>query len=308
MIFQRAVLSLALALTFAAPSQLWVAGPQEPDPRCAESSLIAALRLLRPRLEVLAGVAPAGAEAPQVVLERGPGAYVLHLLRAGSPLTRVLGEGSDCEGVVQTAALIVDRALDQLPGVSESPALEPSAGELNRPWRWRLGAILGAGVGQGLLGPVPVLQVDLDLALGLVELGLLAEAALPSTSAVRGEPGQYSATGLTFELAAGLAPRVGPGLLSARVGLGVGLSLVSLAGLTGQQIFQVRGQETSEPFAGLRVSYLLALPFKTFIGVCAEERLAFGVAGFGIAGDSNSDVFTRRWVFDGLLVLGRTFL
>jgi hypothetical protein len=318
------VTGVLLPLALAAAQQVWVSvatGGLSDSPACSADTFTAALRAQRPSVAVHPWSLSGAADAPppgalRVQLAQRDGAVVLEVDGAGRSITRTLPATDDCERDLQTAALIVDGALDELGVSPEAPTVDlappvPFSKQLH------VSAAAGAGGEQGFFRFVPAFDVqgavryrfvevtlDVDLGLGSdTEFGL----ELPETGS-----GTLSATTLAGEVGVGLAPRLGPGRLFLDVVAGLQLTFVAETPLQPNSVFQRNPQTSEEPFGGVRLGYSLDLPWGFFLQARAEERAAhqasFGVVGAAFAANSGSPaVVAPVFTFQGLGLLGYHF-
>jgi hypothetical protein len=229
---------------------------------------------------------------------------------------RTLPATDDCERDLQTAALIVDGALDELGLSPQAPTVDLAPPV---PFRKQLhvAASLGAGTEQGAFGFVPAFDVEAAVRYRFVEATLDLDLGLPSSTGFSLQSpesggGSLSATTVAGEIGLGLAPRLGPGRLS--VDAVVGLQVAFVASGPGGEggVFQRTPQTSEEPFGGLRLGYSLDLPWGFFVEARAEERAArrasFGITGASFpASGGASTVSMPLFSFQGIGMLGFHF-
>jgi hypothetical protein len=317
------VLAAPLALILGALPEVWAETEGLHDSAgaaCGPEALASALKTQRPGLVVHTGHAQT--EAPRtpggsirVRLTEQGGKATLEVTGVGTSIVRTISEADDCERNIATAALIVDGALDELRISEAAPNVDSLAPPVSFRKQIQVSALVGAGTEQGVFGWVPALGVAVSGRFRLYELTLGTDLGLPSStgfSITPPEAGSGTVSTLTFgvDLAAGVAPRLGPGRLIGDGVVGLGFTFASVQA-TG--VFQRQAQTSTEPFGGLRLGYILDLAHGFFFEVRTEERASrrgsFQVIGasFPVAGGL-STVTTPIWTFRALGFAGYHFL
>jgi hypothetical protein len=301
--------STAAAVFFSAtpvsPS-LWLDLEVDSASPCHADGVAAAIRGLRPDLVVKIGQRTSASDLQVLFVERN-GSLSLSILGPGKPLNRDLPPASaSCADASQTAALIVDRYLDEFYATgAEAQAASTSAGEGPR-----LSLQLGPSLVQmptGLsLSISPGLILELDLRLGLAWFSLGGEANLPSNGIVaQGLDGSYHVQPAAAWIAAGIALPLGPGRLVLQASLGLDLLWVGIQ----SSLHQETPSNRADPYAGLVGAYLLDLPSHFSAGLRFEERFVPSPSVFAVEGVANStSVTARRFTADLALLAGYTFL
>jgi hypothetical protein len=292
------------------------------DGTCSAETFTAALRTQRPGVTVHAWSLQNPAEAPpqralRVHLAQRDGAVVLEVDGAGRSIVRTLPATEDCERDLQTAALIVDGALDELGVSPEAPTVD-LAPPIPFYKQLHVSASVGAGTEQGLSQFIPAFDIQGAVRYRFVEVTLDVDLGLASNTpftlmAPESGNGSLSATSVAAEVGAGLAPRLGPGRLSFDLVAGLQLTFATFVeGAAPNTVFQTAPQTSEEPFGALRLGYSLDLPWGFFLQARAEERAAHA-ATFGVVGGSfpvsagSSTVTAPVLTFQGLGLLGFHF-
>ncbi len=278
------MLALALGLTLGASApQISVELPAQPGP-CGFSELASALRRRLPgatlRPELL------GEDRRDVRVRYGErdGRWTL-TIRAGDapPLRRELpSPGVDCVALSETAALMLERYLDEVHwGGGEAARLAPLAPPPAVP---PTEAILSVGAwgGMGPLGLAPGGEGGLAVARGRWRFGAVGDL-LPSRSAVvAGAPGAtLAAQAGNLELAGGPAWPVGSG--DFRLELVPGAELL-WASSSGGRLFQHRPGLAASPFAGARAGFELPLGERFDLALRLTGRAFFARNGLSVEG------------------------
>jgi hypothetical protein len=266
---------------------------------CSADSFGRALRMVRPDVAIGLGPAP-DAEGVEVVVTAKKGEILLAVSGHGRSINRSFPDPNDCESASQTAALIIDRALEDLRSTETTPAIETLAPP---PSPFALLAAIGGGGTQGVFGAAAALNVALQLQwLDLALLTLSGDFVLPSGTTLPNDLGTLQASGEVLELGVGVSPHLGPGRLNATALFGITWTNVT------SDIPSVpsnRGGSGVEPYVGLAAGYALGLPDHFFLSVQIEEQLALGRTEFVIEGESVPPASTRTWTFQAWLAVGR---
>jgi hypothetical protein len=298
--------SLALVLT-ASPeaATLWLQVDVGPESPCRVEALASAILVQRPDASLAMGKRPRDTDLAALLVESS-GTLTLTVRGQGKPLSRALPPaGSTCQETLQTAALMIDRYLDELHASGEEARIE----ELRSASAPHLTLALGPSVVQAPFGLSVGLILEVDLRLGLLLLSLGGEANLSQsrtvTQTVQARTVQftYDAQPAASWLAAGIAPRLGPGRFVAQASFGLSLLFVTAQS---QALFQKRQGNAVDPYFGLRVAYAVDLPAQFSLALRYEERwvpspTSFSVEGFAAAFPA------RRFSGDLALMAGYTF-
>jgi hypothetical protein len=219
-------------------------------------------------------------------------------------VTRVLEARGDCEAVVRTAALIVDRALDEFTHRGEAPRIDRLA-----PLPFEVAVAVGASVEQGDLGLSGEPELELRFTRGSLVWGLTGDFRPPALTAPK-DMGQIRLLGGSVEATLGFAPRLGPGRLALEAAGGLNLTTGSfeLAKNSPEPLFQFQTQHAATSFAALRLGYTLNLPRHLFLTARVEERFSPQTASFDVDGATNGpQATTRHWTLLGTLAFGWRF-
>lgn len=311
-----------LGLIVGVVPEIWVATRGLDEVACNADALAAALRIQRPGVAVHVwqpeegtGQPPQGATRVQLALRDG--ALLLEVTGAGRPIARALPATEGCERNIETAALIVDGALDDLRGSEARLSVDSLAPPVPFRKQLHLAGSVGVGVEQGMFSLVPVFDVAgiaryraFELTLD-ADLGLASSTGFSLTSPETGA-GTLSATTLAVELGAGVAPRLGPGRLCADVAFGLSLTFVSTSSALTSALFQRQPGTATEPFGALRLGYAVDLPWGLVLEARAEERLnhqaSFQIVGANfLAAGGASVVLTQGSTLQALGLLGYRF-
>jgi hypothetical protein len=284
-----------LWLTLSAPSQVFIASSLD---SCGPDVFAQALKVLRPDLSVGAGRAPAQDASVQVSVAADQGIIVLTVTGHDRVVARQLPGAIDCEAARQTAALIVDRAIEDFDIGRASPTIEALA---QRSGSTPLLVSTGATLRQGILGAAVGPSIRLELRLGIATFGVAGTFLLPNRHAIGGGLGTYSARDETLEVTGGFSPRVGPGRLTLAAAAGVGWTILAVQS---DLLFQRHGGTAGEPYGGMQAAYALDLPACLFLVARVEEQLALGRTIFVVEGEGAPAVETRAWTAQASLLLG----
>ncbi len=322
---------LVLALALGGAPELWVATQGLDGAACDSTALAARLHAQRPGAIVHAwNPEAAGADPPagavRVRLAAEGGVTRLEITGAGNSITRTLPAADGCERNVEIAALIVDGALDELRAPGASPTVDSLAPPVPLRKRMQVGVGVGAGVEQGPISFVAALDAGAVVRYRWIELTLDADLALPASTPFTVQPpeqvgtGTLSVTMLDAELGLGVAPRLGPGRLSADLLAGLSFASASSSTSSNAAILPHQAPQTATEFyTGLRLGYVVELPLGLFVGARVEERLAPKNATFEVVGadlgsnparpsNNPADVTTQTWTFQALGLVGVRFL
>jgi hypothetical protein len=300
------VQSLWLAWILAAspePVTLWLRADLGAQSPCHLASLAAAIHSQRPDARVAIGTRSLPSDLEAELTAHGSELW-LTVRGQGKPLSRVLPPpGNDCVETVQTAALMIDRYLDELNESTEEA---------------RIGGLTGAPKARGILslGPSVVqtpaglsagLTLEFDLRLGLLLLSVGGEVNLPrNEAATTTVTGTYKLQPAATWIAAGVGPRLGPGRLAAQASLGLSLLWVTI-GPTTPPTYQQQQANTADPFLGFRLGYVLDLPANFNVSLRYEERWVPAPTTFSVEGYPGSgSVSVRAFSGDLALLVGYT--
>jgi hypothetical protein len=266
---------------------------------CSADSFGKALRMVRPDVAIGLGPAPDAEGSVEVVVTARKGEIVVTFSGHGRSINRSFPDPNDCESACQTAALIIDRELEDLHLNETTPPIETLAPP---PSPFAVFAALGAGGTQGVFGAAAALNLAVQLQwLDLALFTLSGDFLLPSGTTLPDGLGTLQASGEILELGAGVSPHLGPGRLNA-----TGLFGITWTNVTSETSLAVNhGGSAAEPYVGLAVGYALGLPDHFFLSVQAEEQLALGRTEFVVEGESVPTASTRTWTFQALLAVGR---
>jgi hypothetical protein len=267
---------------------------------CSADSFGRALRMMRPDVAIGLGPAPDREGSVEVVVTARKGEILLAVSGHGRSINRTFPDPNDCESACQTAALIIDRALEDLQVSETTPTIETLAPP---PSPFALLAALGAGGTQGVFGAAATLNLALQLQwLDLALFTLSGDFLLPSGRTLPDGLGTMQASGEILEFGAGVSPHLGPGRLNTTALFGI--TWTNLTSNT--SLPENYGRTAAEPYVGLAVGYALGLPDHFFLSIQLEEQLALGRTEFVVEGESNvSAASTRTWTFQAWLAVGR---
>jgi hypothetical protein len=266
---------------------------------CDAEAFGQALRAVRPDLTIGAGNPPEPDESVRVAIKPAGREIDLTVTGRNRAVARRLDGTVDCEAASQTAALIVDRAIDDFdvgraPQAIETLAPPPRLGHLS--------ISAGATARQGMLAPAGGLTLQLDVRLGVVMLGIAGGLFFPNARPIGEGLGTYSERQETLAFAGGLSPKLGPGRLTLGGGLGVAWTALSVQS---DVLFQQQGGTAAEPYLGLNAAYALELPLELFLRLQIEEQVALGRTVFAVQGEQTPALETRAFSYQGALLLGR---
>jgi hypothetical protein len=291
-------------LQAASPSTttLWLRADFPQGSSCHVAALTSAIRAQRPEVVVALGARP-GPSDLEAELTQGTTAISLSIRGRGKPLRREIPlTGEDCDESLQTAALMIDRYLDEL---NQNPEETPIEGlTTSTPTSHAFTVALGPSVVQAPAGLSPGLVLEVDLRLGLFSLALGGELNLPQHEAATEVTGTYDVSPAAIWLAAGVTPQLGPGRLVAQASLGLSLLWVSIGQTTPPTYEQQQGS-AADPFVGLRLGYVLDLSARFSLGLRYEERWVPSPTTFSVFGYSGS-VSVRAFSGDLALLVGYT--
>jgi len=295
------VASLAVLLT-AAPAQptLFLQVSVDPASPCRVEGLAAAVRALRPEASVAVGPRPLVIDLDAEISERA-GTLTLTVRGKGKPLARALPPpGTTCQATMETAALMIDRYLDEL-NEGEEVRIEELGGPSPAKRDTALDVLIGASVVQAPAGLSPGVDLAFAFRLGLFEMSLGGEINLAQNEAATGVSGSYHLQPAAVWLGAGVAPRVGPGRLVAQTSFGLSLLWVNIE--SADALFQKQQGHAVDPFAGLSVGYVLDLSTHFSLALRYEERWVPAPTSFSIEGFPGS-VSVREFAGDLALMAG----
>jgi hypothetical protein len=296
------VLTASLALVLGATPTLWLSIDVGPKSPCRLDALAAAIRVQRPDAALSLGAPPHPSDLEAVLADRD-GTLILSVHGGqGRPLSRELPPaGATCEEALQTAALMIDRYLDELHATGADASIEslaPGPGPA-------FGVQLGPSVVQAPFGLSAGLILELDLRVGLFLLSLGGEANLSQSKAIGSAlpDATYDVTPAATWLAAGVAPRLGPGRLFGQLSLGLS---ILWARARSPSLFQTKQGLTVDPYVGLCAGYVLDLPAHFGLALRYEERWVPAPTAFAVEGLPGT-VSVRALSGDLALLVGYTF-
>jgi hypothetical protein len=260
--------------------------------------------MVRPDVAIGLGMAPELEGSVQVVVSAKNAVILLTVSGHGRSINREFPDPNDCEAACRTAALIIDRALEDLRFEEPAPPIETLAPP---PRALDFAAQLGLGATQGMFDVAGALTLSLDLRWHLVLLHLAGDLVLPTGSTQELPDGTVTlqASGENLELGAGVSPRLGPGRLSFAGTFGIAWTNLT-ANLSSQTTVSVNnGGSATEPYVGLMAAYAYSLPESFFLSLQLEEQLALGRTVFTVKGEPGSVAETRAFTFQGWLLVGR---
>ncbi len=309
---------VVLAATPARAATLWVAFPARGD-SCTYDQVAAALRARLGDVDVRPGLHDVSSGEVQVRLERAGDDWSLRVRAAGeNDLERKLPRpGLDCVALSETAALMVDRYLDDIRWAGAGPAVVQKVPPPPPAPGWQLVLQVGGSGEQGVLPQVgPGITLDVGArkgrwqieASGAMGLGP-GQAALVCANSICSQPGQNGTLAMqagTVQVAAGYGLPLGFG--DVRFELAPGAELFSVAvtrSSSSSQIFQLAPGITPLPFVGARVGYEAPVWRRLYLAFRIEARAHLGEAQFQV--ENYTTVFTRLFDGDASLALGYLF-
>jgi hypothetical protein len=284
------------------PVTLWLRADLPPESPCRLESLSAAIKAQRPDALLALGARSKPTDLEALLAQSGA-TLTLTVRGPGKPLSRLLpSPGSDCLEAVHTAALMIDRYLDDLNENAEEARIEGLSSSSGVEGAFTVS--LGPSVVQGPAGLSAGLVLEIGQRLGLLLLSLGGELNLSQQKKVTaaGVIGSYDLLPAAAWLAAGIAPRLGPGRLVAQASLGLSLLWVTI-GQTTPPTFQQQRASGVDPFAGLRLGYALDLSAKFSLALRYEERWVPSPTSFFVEGYPGS-VSVRTFSGDLALLVG----
>jgi hypothetical protein len=296
--------SVWLALLLAAspePVTLWLRGDLPADSPCRLESLSAAIRAQRPDALLALGARSKPTDLEAVLSESG-GTLTLTVSGPGKPLSRVLPvPGDDCIEATHTAALMIDRYLDDLNENAEEARIDGLSSSSGPTSAFTVS--LGPSVVQAPAGLSAGLVLEVDQRFGLLLLSLGGELNLSQQKAASAVSGLYELQPAAAWLAVGVAPRLGPGRLVAQGSLGLSLLWVTI-GQTTPPTYQKQQASGADLFAGLRLGYVLDLPARFSLALRYEERWVPSPTPFSVEGYPGDSVSVRTFSGDLALLVG----
>ena len=285
-----------LAVALAASPALWVSfhpGAAASGP-CQLESFLSAINSLRPALAVRAGSEPAEGDAAAAIdVENGE--WRLTVQRRGQEaLRRTLpAPGSDCVATAGTAALMLDRALDELHWSGAPVQVEalPEAATPDAPREFsqapgsvregRLALGAGAATVFGVLKPAAALELEAQQDLWSLGLGALATPSVKEPIGGSASVGAYSVSALDLQLFLGRRFSAGPGAFLFELAPGVELARGSTSGA----LFQQHPGTTAAFLLGARAAYEVSLPARFSVSLRAEGRAFPSAISFNVQGE-----------------------
>ncbi|HUB05986.1 MAG TPA: hypothetical protein VMB50_03250 [Myxococcales bacterium] len=310
---------LLLALVAAAPARaatVWLAFPSHADP-CSYDQAEAALRARLGDVDVRPGVHDLFAGEVLVRVDRDGDDWSLKVRAAGEQeLQRKLPRpGPDCVALSETAALMVDRYLDDIrwSGVGGAVQRVPPP---PKPPGWQLVLQVGGSGEQGLLPQVgPGLTLDVGARKGRWQLELSGSAGLVagqidldcenSICIAPGKNGTLAMQTGAAQIALGYGLPVGFGAVRFELAPGAELFWVTTTQSPGGQLFNVGTTFSALPFAGARIGYELPLWRRLFLALRVEARYHPWQERFEVTGYTAE--VTRVFDGDASLALGYVF-
>jgi hypothetical protein len=292
-------------LLAATPGQvtLWLRADFPQGGSCHLETLTSAIHAQRPDVALVLGQPPGTADL-QATLTESATTLTLTMQGRGKPMRRELQlAGEDCGDALQTAALMIGRYLDEIAESSEEARIEGLSGSPGS--RVSLLLTLGGSVVRAPAGWTPGLILETDLSVGWLLFSLGGEINLAQTESDTSLTGTYRLLPVAAWLSAGVAPRLGPGRILAQASGGLSLMFVTI-GPTTPPTFQQQRVTGVDPYLGLRVGYLLDLPWKFSLTLRYEERWVPAPTTFSVEGYPGS-VSVRAFSGDVALLIGYTF-
>jgi hypothetical protein len=264
---------------------------------CSSESFGHALRMVRPDVAIGLETAP-DTDSVQVSVAAKNGTVLLTISGHGRSINRDFPDPNDCEAACRTAALIIDRALEDLRFGEVAPPIETLAPP---PSAMELSLALGIGATQGMFGAAAAVTGALQLHWHFALLALSGDLVLPTGTTLPNGLGSLQASGENLEIGVGLSPPLGPGRLSL-----TGLFGVAWTNLSAQTTLPVnQGGSATEPYVGVTAAYVYRLPEFFFLSAQLEEQLALGRTVFNIDSEPPQTATTRAWTFQGWVLVGR---
>jgi hypothetical protein len=299
-----AVSTLLLSAESSGPT-LWLELDVAAGSPCTAEGVAAAIRGLRPELALKIGKRPSAVELQAVLSERN-GSLALTIQGWGAPLSRDLPAApTSCTDASETAALIVDRYLDEVYSTGGEDLVAPVADR----FRPSLALELGPSLTQMPLGlspnPSPGLILVLDLQLGWLLFSTGGEVDLPGNKPIAAAAeGSYHAQPAVVWFAAGVDPRLGPGRLVFQASVGLSLLWVQLH----SSLHQEQSKNATNLYVGGVAAYLLDLPAHFTLGLRFEERVVLDPSTFVVEGiPGATSVTVRQFTADLALLAGYRF-
>jgi hypothetical protein len=295
------VLAASLALVLGTSPTLWLRVEVSPESPCRVEALAAAVRLQHPDVALSLGKRPSASDLEAEIVE-STATFTLTVRGQGKPLSRLLpSPGTSCSETMQTAALMIDRYLDELHANAE----EARVADLVRAAGPQLSLLLGPSLVQAPAGLDFGLTVEVDFRVGLLLLSLGGEGNLAQTKSITAFGGYHLTPAATW-LAAGVAPRLGPGRLLFQGSFGLSLLWVSVQSDLSHVPHEHNGNAV-DPFVGLRVGYVLDLPARFSLALRYEERFVPAPTTFSVEGYPGYSVSVRSFSGDVALMVGYAF-
>ena len=302
------LLATALAITATADAPtLRVSLPDSGASPCTSTRVLSSIRARQPGIDLRLGgaVRPGDASAVLAPLD---GRWGLTVEGAGlAPLRRQLpAPGTDCVATADTAALMIDRYLDDIHWSGRRAAF---ADLQHRPIEGV--AELGSSVAASPVGALPSIELDLGARRGPWQLGVGGSLAVPEKNAFPASAsfaGSYSAQMASARVVASWRPRLGPGVARVELAPGAELFWVGASYPQATRLFQNHPAFDAAPYLGLRVGYELALPARFAVALRAEGRALLRQPTFGVEGEPGIPAIAAGPV-DGnvTLALSRSF-
>jgi hypothetical protein len=285
----------------ASAGALWVSLPSPSEP-CTSAQVADAIHLRRPTAEVREGRTP-GPDDLWAEIDQGAAGWSLTVHAPGKGLRRPLPpRGADCVDLSETAALMLDRFLEELRWSDRAPQIEKIV-HLPPPPPVPVQAVveLGPAAGLGGLGG----QLELSARRAEVQLGLSGAGWLGTTAPVSTTDagvGTYAVQRGQLEAVGGYRLALGPGTL--RLEAAGGAQLLRAAA-SGPLLFHRQAQTAVSPTLGARAGYELGLPWALAVALRAQGRALLAQTTFQTVGYDGT-VRTRRLEGELVLSLSRT--
>jgi hypothetical protein len=292
-----------LLATTPSPVTLWLRADIPTGSSCHLESLTTAIRAQRPDVTIALGQRLNSTD-PQAILTQGATTLTLSVQGKGKPLRREIPlAGEDCGDALQTAALMIERYLDELADSTEEASIEGLSGTHGAPPSFFLA--VGASVVQAPAGWTPGVILEADLSVGWLLFSLGGEINLSQHQADKSVSGTYDILPAAVWVAAGIGPRLGPGRLIVQASGGLSMMFVTI-GQTTPPTFQQQQGSTADGFLGLRAGYILDLPAKFNLELRYEERWVPAPTIFSVEGYPGQ-VTMRAFSGDVGLLVGYAF-